>query len=240
VKGIRPAMNNVCDQTSLTHAVPSVIHHGPKRILVVDDDSFLCGLVAATLEEAGHQVKTAADGEAAWGALLASHYDLLVTDHLMPKASGLALVRRIRLVNRVLPIIVVSEKLDAADVLKLSRDPWQRFDTLIRKPFTMSELLAAVHSQPLFPDVGLAEQVDFRIGAAVEASFHRGEGGALMARHHLRLGVAGGKSDQDGGGEADGDPGPQEEPGLPGMLAAQGIPGADRSHDESARHQGAI
>ena len=139
-------MNNVCDQTSLTHAVPSVIHHGPKRILVVDDDSFLCGLVAATLEDAGHQVKTAADGEAAWGALLGSRCDLLVTDDIMPKASGLALVRRIRVADMALPVIVASERLDAMDIVKLSRDPWSRFDGFVRKPFTMSEVLAAVHT----------------------------------------------------------------------------------------------
>ena len=124
----------------------AAVHGEPKRILVVDDDSIVCGLVAAALEAAGHQVKTAADGEAAWGTLLAGHYDLLVTDDIMPKASGLALVRRIRVAAIALPIIVASERLDAADVVRLNRDPWARFDAFVRKPVAPSELLATVHS----------------------------------------------------------------------------------------------
>ena len=139
-------MNSVYDHTSLTQAAPSAVHGEPKRILVVDDDPFVCGLLAATLEDAGYQVKTAADGEAAWGALLGSRYDLLVTDDIMPKASGLALVRRIRVADMALPVIVASERLDAMDIVKLSRDPWSRFDGFVRKPFTMSEVLAAVHT----------------------------------------------------------------------------------------------
>ncbi len=62
----------------------------------------------------------------------------------MPRVSSLALVRRIRVANITLPVIVASERLDAADVVKLKRDPWSWFDALVRKPFTTSELLAAV------------------------------------------------------------------------------------------------
>ena len=45
-------MNSVCDHTFLIQAAPLVVCDEPKRILVVDDDSFVCGLVAATLGDA--------------------------------------------------------------------------------------------------------------------------------------------------------------------------------------------
>jgi DNA-binding response OmpR family regulator len=139
-------METLIDQILVTHVAPPTLHHEPKRILVADDDSMMCGLVTATLEDAGHQVKTASNGEVAWAALLAENYDLLVTADIMPKVSGLALVRRIRVAAMVLPVIVASERLDAEDAAALNRDPWSRFDAFVRKPFTMSDLLAAVRS----------------------------------------------------------------------------------------------
>ena len=132
------------DRSSLVDPAPSAGQCATKRILVADDDPLICGLLAATLEDTGFQVKTAKDGEAAWAELLASHYDLLVTDDIMPKASGLALVRRIRVAAMALFVIVASDRLDADDVAKLNHDPWARFDAFVRKPFTTSELLRVV------------------------------------------------------------------------------------------------
>ena len=136
----------VHDRILLIGVAPPEVHPEPRCILVADDDSMMCGLVAATLEDAGHQVKTATDGETAWVALLAHKYDLLVTDDIMPRVSGLALVRRIRVAAMAIPVIVASERLDADDAARLNSDPWSRFDAFIHKPFTMSDLLAAVHS----------------------------------------------------------------------------------------------
>ncbi len=101
-------------------------------------------MVMASMEPAGHRVDAAEDGEAAWKALLANVYDLMITDHIMPKASGLALVRRMRVAEIVLPVIVASETLDATDALRLSHDPWARVDACVHKPVTAAELLEAV------------------------------------------------------------------------------------------------
>jgi CheY-like chemotaxis protein len=108
---------------SLAHPAPAAGQCATKRILIGDDDSLICGLLAASLEDAGYQVKTAKDGEAAWTELLASRYDLLVADDIMPKASGLALVRRIRVASMAVFVVVASDRLDAVDVAKLNHDP---------------------------------------------------------------------------------------------------------------------
>jgi len=52
----------------------------PKRILVVDDDPVVRGLIIVALSDAGHRVDGAVDNEACWDALLNRPYDLLITD----------------------------------------------------------------------------------------------------------------------------------------------------------------
>jgi two-component system alkaline phosphatase synthesis response regulator PhoP len=134
----------VSDRSSLLHPAPTAGQCAAKRILVANSDPLVCGLLVATLEDTGFQVKTARDGEAAWAELLASHYDLLVTEDIMPKASGLALVRRIRVAAMALSVIVASNRLDGDDFAKLNHGPWARFEAFVRKPFTTAELLTVV------------------------------------------------------------------------------------------------
>jgi len=130
----------------LSHTAGTPARGEMTRILVVDDDAMTCGMVAATLEDAGYDVRTAGDGEAAWAALLASTFNLVITDDIMPKASGLALVRRIRVADLALLVIVASDRLDPTEVAKLTHDPWSRFDAYLHKPFTTFQMLAAVHT----------------------------------------------------------------------------------------------
>jgi CheY-like chemotaxis protein len=124
-----------------TAVAPLVVPAGPTRILVVDDDPDVRQIVASVLQQAGHHVETAEDGEAAWTILLAKACDLLVTDHLMPNLSGVALVRRVRVAKMALLVIMASGTMEDA---LLPRDPWSRVDALIRKPFTRLELLTLV------------------------------------------------------------------------------------------------
>lgn len=98
------------------------------------------------LKNAGHHVDTAVDGEAAWRALQGRNYHLLVTDHIMPGVSGLALVRQLRVAGVAVPVVMVSGSVESLDTARLSSDPWSRIHAFVRKPFTTSDLLAAVRS----------------------------------------------------------------------------------------------
>ena len=118
----------------------------PRRILIVESDPATRGSMVDALLGHGYKVDAEADGEAAWRALLSSAYDLLVTADVMPKASGLALVRRIRVANIPLPVVLASDRLDEADVERISRDPWARFDGFVRRPVDTSALAATVQS----------------------------------------------------------------------------------------------
>ena len=63
------------------------------RILVVADERFFQELLRDVLAGAGHQVRTAASGEEALKLLSEEHFDLLVTDVVMPGLDGIGLVR---------------------------------------------------------------------------------------------------------------------------------------------------
>src|SRR6266850_2286293 len=85
----------------------------PHRILVVDDDFDIRQLSAKVLRNRGYQVDAAEDGAAGWEALQTSNYDLLITDHNMPKVSGVELVKKMRAARMTLPVVLASGTLSA-------------------------------------------------------------------------------------------------------------------------------
>ncbi len=113
----------------------------PRRILVVEDDVEIRQLNARILVRSGYQVAAAGDGAAGWEALRASTFDLLTTDHDMPKLSGLELVRKARAARMALPVILASGSWHTEE---LGRHPWLQLAAILLKPFSPHELLETV------------------------------------------------------------------------------------------------
>ena len=67
-----------------------------KSILVVDDTRSMRAMVAAVLEGAGYEVAQAGDGMEALELARQRVFDLVVTDHNMPRMDGVTLVRELR------------------------------------------------------------------------------------------------------------------------------------------------
>ncbi len=65
----------------------------PGRILVADDERFFQELFREVLAAAGHHPRTAGSAEEALQLLQDEHFDLLLTDVVMPGMDGIALVR---------------------------------------------------------------------------------------------------------------------------------------------------
>jgi DNA-binding NtrC family response regulator len=76
-------------------------------ILVVDDRALARHALASQLEGAGYSVTEASDGLEGWHCFCASEPDLVITDWLMPRCDGEALLRRIRSRSDI-PVIVFS------------------------------------------------------------------------------------------------------------------------------------
>ncbi len=106
------------------------------RIMLVDDDDATRKVMASFLEAEGYATDGFESAEVALTQLQATHYDVLVTDLVMPGMSGLDLVMAARVVNDRLRCIIASghePPVDApADVTWLS------------KPIDIEELLASV------------------------------------------------------------------------------------------------
>ena len=68
-------------------------------------------------------------------------YDLLITDHSMPKVTGLEMVKMLRGEDSTVPIIMASA---AIPVEELNRNPSLRINAILNKPYTITELLGTV------------------------------------------------------------------------------------------------
>ena len=110
------------------------------RILVVDDDAVVRGLVRDVLEVEGYEVDVAEDGFAALRRVEAARPDCVVLDVMMPGMDGHAVLQRIRGAEggAGLPIVMLTA---AAD----DQQAWLAWsggvDYFLAKPFDPSELL---------------------------------------------------------------------------------------------------
>ncbi len=127
----------------------------PYRILVADDDADILRLSAAALTRSGYDVSTVADGAAAWQALNAGHFDLLITDNSMPELTGVELLKRMEAEHMMLPAILVSGVLPKE---QYPRAPWMHPAAILLKPYTPVELLALVDTI-LRVTIGFREQI---------------------------------------------------------------------------------
>ena len=118
------------------------LHH---RILVADDDHWICSFNAELLVQHGFYVDTAKNGAIAWAAVQRNKnkYDLLITDNKMPKLSGLELVRKIHNACIPLPAIMAS---GAVPTDELDRNQWFNIEAVLHKPYTAERLLETVRN----------------------------------------------------------------------------------------------
>jgi CheY-like chemotaxis protein len=115
-----------------------VMSHEPSlRILLVEDDVDLLGLAAAMLGSAGHQVVTAASAEDARTLVPdAADVDAVVTDIVLPGASGVDLASELVASRPDLPVVYVTGQSDPAvhERLRATGHP------LLLKPYTADSL----------------------------------------------------------------------------------------------------
>lgn len=113
------------------------------RILVVEDDPKTARFLRQGLQEDGHAVDLAADGDE--GAFLGhlNPYDLIVLDVQLPKRNGLQLSIELRREGIETPILMLTARDSTPDVI---RGLNAGADDYLTKPFDFDELLARVHA----------------------------------------------------------------------------------------------
>ena len=156
------------------------------KILVVDDDLELAGLIGYALRQAGYLVIEAADGVAALEAFERESPALVILDVNLPRLSGLEVCRRIRAASRV-PIMMLTVRNaeeDQVQALDLGADDY------LTKPFSPRTLLARVRAllrrageeKPMPLAVG-----DFSLDLELQSVSVRGGEPVRLTRLELRL-----------------------------------------------------
>jgi len=113
------------------------------RVLVAEDDSGLCDVLARGLREHDYVVDAVRDGEDALKYLRSYSYELVVLDWRMPGMSGLDVVRWMRRHNQQAPVLMLTARDAHADrVTGLD----QGADDYLVKPFDFDELLARMRA----------------------------------------------------------------------------------------------
>lgn len=113
------------------------------KILVVEDDGDINGLLCELLRKQGYSARGAFSGTEAKMCLEYETYHLVLLDLMLPGMTGEVLIHELRK-NKTLPIIVISAKTGQdtkVEVLKLGADDF------ISKPFDTEEVLARVEAQ---------------------------------------------------------------------------------------------
>ncbi len=104
------------------------------RILVVDDDSRLLGLLTETLAAIGYSAEDASSAKEALAKLAESKFHLIISDIKMPEMDGLSLLSRIRENYPGLPVIFITGQ-PRLDLVRLANA-----EGILTKPFRISNL----------------------------------------------------------------------------------------------------
>jgi two-component system OmpR family response regulator len=157
------------------------------RLLVVEDEKKMAGLLARGLKEEGHAVDVAGRGEDALWMARAVPYDAIVLDVMLPGLDGFATCRRLRDDGVWAPVLLLTARdgvEDRVEGLDTGAD-----DYLV-KPFSFSELLARLRAltrrapseRPAVLEVG-----DLRLDPAAHRAWRAGDELELSAKEFALL-----------------------------------------------------
>lgn len=127
------------------------------RVLIADDDPAICTLIETVLRKGPYEIVTRNDAESALIALdREGYFDIIICDFMLPGISGIDLIERLRADERTrsVPILMISGHTNYA---MDGRARSAGANMFLNKPFTISQLRAAVNSLLAHPKVDALE-----------------------------------------------------------------------------------
>jgi len=112
------------------------------RILIIEDDMTINGLLRSIIEKSGYSVDSAYNGTDGLAMGLREDYNLILLDLMLPEKSGEEIIKELRRVHAT-PIIVLSAKGEIHDRIELLR---LGADDYITKPFDIDEVLLRIQA----------------------------------------------------------------------------------------------
>lgn len=115
-----------------------------KKILILDDSESIREVVTFTLENEGHHVLSAINGQDGQQHLNGQHFDLIITDLYMPEMNGIEFIRSVRAHNdyKTTPILFLTTESQTAKKMEAKEAGATGW---IIKPFVPAKLIAAIN-----------------------------------------------------------------------------------------------
>jgi DNA-binding response OmpR family regulator len=136
------------------------------QILVVEDEQRMADLLKRGLTEEGHHVVVARDGATGFETARAAQFDVIILDTMLPRMDGLSVARRLRDSRNQTPILMLTARDAAADIV---RGLDSGADDYLTKPFSFDILLArlrAVSRRGAIPQPARLELSNLRLDPA--------------------------------------------------------------------------
>jgi DNA-binding response OmpR family regulator len=113
------------------------------RILIVEDDHKLGALLEQGLSLEGYELDWVKDGDAAVATALATEYELVLLDYMLPRKDGHQVTVELRRAGKQMPILMLTAR-DAPEDLRAALDAG--VNDLMGKPFRFAELVDRIRS----------------------------------------------------------------------------------------------
>ena len=120
-------------------------HNGKKsmRVLIIEDEEKLCGILSRGLKAEGYSVDIAMDGQQGLQLAATYEYDLILLDVQLPSMSGTQVLQRIRSRNRQVAVLMLTAKDGVNDKVEHFE---AGADEYMTKPFSFAELSVRIKS----------------------------------------------------------------------------------------------
>jgi DNA-binding response OmpR family regulator len=128
------------------------------RVLIVEDEPEMAGLLSKGLQEEQFQVSVARDGRSALEMSSSAAFDVILLDVMLPQMNGLEVTRQLRRQEKETPVLMLTARDSLGDVVT-GLDAGA--DDYLTKPFSFLELLARIRA--------LARRNEFRRKNVLEA-----------------------------------------------------------------------
>ena len=114
------------------------------KILIIDDDTFICEILKKQLTSNGYKVETAFSGKSGMETLKSNRFELVLCDFRLPDTDGLELLQKIKAISPSTLVIIITAYADVRQAVKLMK---MGAEDYITKPLQHEEILALIRQK---------------------------------------------------------------------------------------------